>query len=118
MPWVTLSHTFIVKVMSACLGGQGGYKIDFSNTYLFVKLDEVWFILFLDLIATKVVGELVVGVRLASVCLLGWGKVCGWLWNLVQRNLCVLSIADNVQFDVGNFLVRDNSWVVCLHIAW
>ena len=36
-------------------------------TYLFVKLDEGWLKLSLDVLSCEVVGELVVRVRLASV---------------------------------------------------
>ena len=73
-----MGHTWCLKKSWSHLGGQGPLQFDRqmerrtkfkeSKTYLFVKLDKVWLELFLDVGGTEVVGELVVGVRLAGVC--------------------------------------------------
>ena len=88
-----------------------------GKTYLLIKFDESWLELLLDVFA-KVVWELVMGVRLASIVLVLRGKICGWLWDSVERNVGVLGIADVLKFNMRDLLVADNGGVVCDDIAW
>ena len=88
-----------------------------GKTYLLIKFDESWLELLLDVFA-KVVWELVMGVRLAGIVLVLRGKICGWLWDSVERNVGVLGIADVLKFNMRDLLVADNGGVVCDDIAW
>ena len=87
------------------------------ETYLFVKFDESWFELLLDVLA-EVVGELVVGVGLAGIVLVLRGKVYRRFGDSVERDIGVLGIAYVLKFNVGDLLVADNGGVVGDDVAW
>ena len=86
-------------------------------TYLFVKLNESWLELLLDVL-TEVVWELVVGQGPACIVLVFWSKVNGRLRDLVEWNFSVLGVADMFKFNMGYLLVTDNGWVVGNDVTW
>ena len=88
-----------------------------GETYLFVKLDEGWLELLLN-VFTKVVWELVVRIGLACIVLVLWCKIEWLSWNFVEWNFSVLGIADLVKFNMGYLLVADDGWVVVNDVAW
>ena len=94
-----------------------GYKDKETDTYLLVKLHKGWLKLLLN-VSTKVVWVLVVRVRPACIVLVLWGKVDGWSWYTVEWNICVLCISDFFKFDVRNFLVTHDGWVMGHDVTW